>query len=95
MSARRARQLTITLAELFLISIGALVITGAVGPWVLLALLGLPRFRLMALVYANEKPEKPPARYPVWPLWYVAFAMTFTRRAGGFFVLGLLLDVLF
>ena len=94
LGAERARRLTITLAELFLISIGALVITGAVGPWVLLALLGLPRFRLMALAYANEKPEKPPARYPVWPLWYVAFAMTFTRRAGGFFVLGLLLDVL-
>lgn len=94
LGAERARRLTVTLAELFLISIAVLVITGATGPWVLLALLALPRFRLLALAYANEKPEKPPPRYPVWPLWYVAFAMTFTRRAGGFFVLGLLLNVL-
>jgi 1,4-dihydroxy-2-naphthoate octaprenyltransferase len=50
--------------------------------------------RLLALAYANQKPDKPPAGYPVWPLWYVAFAMRFTRRAGGLFVLGLLLDVL-
>jgi 1,4-dihydroxy-2-naphthoate octaprenyltransferase len=94
LGAERARQLTVTLAELFLMSIAVLVITGASGPWVLLALLALPRFRLLALAFANEKPDKPPARYPVWPLWYVAFAMSFTRRAGGYFVLGLLLNVL-
>jgi len=29
----------------------------------------------------------------VWPLWYVAFAMTFIRTAGGFFVLGLMLNL--
>ncbi len=94
LGAERARQLTVTLAELFLMAVAGLVLTGACGPWVLLALLALPRFRLMALAYANEKPDKPPARYPVWPLWYVAFAMTFTRRAGGYFVLGLLLNAL-
>jgi len=30
----------------------------------------------------------------VWPLWYVAFAMTFIRTAGGWFVLGLVLNQL-
>ena len=37
-------------------------------------------------------PHTPPEGYPVWPLWYVAFAMTFVRTAGGFFVLGLLVN---
>lgn len=91
--AERSRQLVVWLAHLFLISVGALVITGATGPWVLLALLGLPRLRLLHLAYANEKPAQPPAGYPVWPLWYVAFAMTFVRTAGGFLVLGMLVNL--
>ena len=77
------------------ILVGAvLVITGATGPWVLLALLALPRLRLLHVVYANERPAQPPEGYPVWPLWYVAFAMIFIRTAGGWFVLGLLLNQL-
>jgi 1,4-dihydroxy-2-naphthoate octaprenyltransferase len=94
LGAERSRQLVVWLAHLFLISVAALVITGAAGPWVLLALLALPRLRLLHLAYANEKPAQPPAGYPVWPLWYVAFAMTFIRTAGGFFVLGLMLNLL-
>jgi len=92
--AERSRQLVVTLAHLFLISVAALVITGATGAWVLLTLLALPRLRLLHLAYANERPSQPPANYPVWPLWYVAFAMTFIRTAGGFFVLGLLLNLI-
>jgi 1,4-dihydroxy-2-naphthoate octaprenyltransferase len=92
--AERSRQLVVTLAHLFLISVAALVITGATGPWVLLTLLALPRLRLLHLTYANERPAQPPANYPVWPLWYVAFAMTFIRTAGGFFVVGLLLNLI-
>jgi len=94
LGAARSRQLVVWLAHLFLIAGAALVVTGATGPWVLLALLGLPRLRLLHLAYANEKPAQPPAGYPVWPLWYVAFAMSFTRTAGGFFVLGLMLNLI-
>jgi 1,4-dihydroxy-2-naphthoate octaprenyltransferase len=94
LGAERSKQLVVWLVHLFLIAVGALVITGATGPWVLLALLALPRLRLLHLVYANERPAQPPAGYPVWPLWYVAFAMTFVRTAGGFFVLGLLVNLL-
>jgi 1,4-dihydroxy-2-naphthoate polyprenyltransferase len=93
LGAERSRQLVVWLVHGFLIAVGALVIAGATGPWVLLALLALPRLRLLHLVYANEKPAHPPDGYPVWPLWYVAFAMTFVRTAGGFFVLGLLVNV--
>lgn len=91
--AERSRQAVVWLVHLFLVSVAALVITGATGPWVLLSLLALPRLRLLHLAYANEKPAQPPAGYPVWPLWYVAFAMTFVRTAGGFFVLGLILNL--
>ncbi len=93
LGAERSRQLVVSLAHLFLISVAALVVTAASGPWVLLALLALPRLRLLHLAYANPKPAQPPEGYPVWPLWYVAFAMTFTRTAGGFFVLGLMLNL--
>jgi 1,4-dihydroxy-2-naphthoate octaprenyltransferase len=94
LGAERSRQLVVWLVHLFLLSVAALVITGTTGPWVLLALLALPRLRLLHLAYYNERPAQPPEGYPVWPLWYVAFAMTFVRTAGGFFVLGLLLNLL-
>lgn len=94
LGAERSRKLVVLLAHVFLIAIGALVISGATGPWVLLTLLALPRLRYLHVAYANERPSAPPAGYPVWPLWYVAFAMTFIRTAGGWFVLGLVLNQL-
>jgi 1,4-dihydroxy-2-naphthoate octaprenyltransferase len=63
---------------------------GPVAP--LITLLALPRLRYLHVAYANERPAAPPVGYPVWPLWYVAFAMTFIRTAGGWFVLGLVLN---
>jgi 1,4-dihydroxy-2-naphthoate polyprenyltransferase len=94
LGAERSRRLVVWLAHLFLVAVAALVIIGVTGPWVLLALLALPRLRLLHIAYANEKPALPPEGYPVWPLWYVAFAMTFIRTAGGFFVLGLMINLL-
>jgi 1,4-dihydroxy-2-naphthoate polyprenyltransferase len=94
LGAERSRQLVVWLVHFFLIAVGALVVSGVCGPWVLLTLLALPRLRLLHLSYANPRPAQPPEGYPVWPLWYVAFAMTFIRTAGGFFVLGLVLNLL-
>ena len=37
----------------------------------------------------------PPRGYPLWPLWYVSFAFVVTRSAGGWFVLGLVLDAIY
>ena len=93
LGAESARRLVVWLAHLFLIAVAALVMAGLTGPWVLLSLLALPRLRLLHIAYANEKPPTPPANYPVWPLWYVAFAMTFIRTAGGLFVLGLIINL--
>ncbi len=44
--------------------------------------------------YGRPKPSEAPAGYPLWPLWYVAWAFLVTRRAGALFVVGLALDVL-
>lgn len=93
LGAERSRALVVTLFHAFFISVAALVIAGAAGPWILLTLLALPRLRYLHLAYANERPEQPPAGYPVWPLWYVAFAMTVVRTAGGLLVLGLILNL--
>jgi 1,4-dihydroxy-2-naphthoate octaprenyltransferase len=48
-------------------------------------------------VFSRPRPTAPPADFPddVWPLWFVGVAFWFTRRYSGFFLLGLVLDVLF
>jgi hypothetical protein len=44
----------------------------------------------------NPKPAGPPPGYPErgWPLWFVGYAFVHTRRVGGLFTLGLLLNAL-
>ena len=71
-----------------------LVLTGTLGPWVLLVALALPRLRRVWKTYREPRPEKPPENYPVWPLWYVAAAFYHNKLAGAMFVLGLLMNVL-
>jgi 1,4-dihydroxy-2-naphthoate polyprenyltransferase len=91
--AERARDLTVALAQVFLVSVALLVVAGAAGPWVLLVLLALPRFRALSVAYAEARPEEPPEGHPLWPLWYVTFAMSFTRAAGALLVVGLALNL--
>ncbi len=40
-------------------------------------------------------PNLPAEEYPLWPLWYVAWGVWWTRIAGGFLVLGLILQALY
>jgi 1,4-dihydroxy-2-naphthoate octaprenyltransferase len=72
-----------------------LVLTGTLGVWTLLTLLALPKLWEVLKVYNQPKPEQPPEGYPIWPLWYVAWAFLVTRRAGALLVLGLLLDAIY
>ena len=74
----------------------AAVAVGLVGPWVALVVLGIPRLVQVLRVFARPKPAGPPPGYPArgWPLWFVGYAFIHTRRAGGLFTLGLLLNVL-
>ena len=72
-----------------------LVLTGTLGVWTLLTLLALPKLWEVLRVYNQPKPEEPPKGYPIWPLWYVAWAFLVTRRAGALFVLGLLINAVY
>jgi 1,4-dihydroxy-2-naphthoate octaprenyltransferase len=46
-------------------------------------------------VYGQPRPAQAPPNYPLWPLWYVAWAFLVTRRAGALLVLGLVLDAIY
>ncbi|HML23167.1 MAG TPA: prenyltransferase [Aggregatilinea sp.] len=77
----------------FYVLIAALVLAGVAGAWVLLTVLALPRLVTAWKVYSQPKPTKRPDDWPVWPLWYVGWAMFFNRRAGELFILGLILNL--
>jgi 1,4-dihydroxy-2-naphthoate octaprenyltransferase len=72
-----------------------LVATGYFTPAMLLALLAAPSLRRVYQVYSQPRPETAPPELPdgVWPLYLVATSFWYNRRFGGFFLLGLLLDV--
>lgn len=70
----------------------ALVLSGIVPLWCLLSLAAIPRLRETLATFRKPPPPEPPPGYPLWPLWYVAWAFRLNRRAGGLFVLGLMID---
>jgi 1,4-dihydroxy-2-naphthoate octaprenyltransferase len=79
----------------FFVLVLLLVLVGTLGVWTLLSFAALPRMVEVIRVYNRPPPDEPPPNYPLWPLWYVSWAFVLTRRAGGLFVLGLLLDALY
>ena len=76
----------------FYVAIVALVVAQFSSPWILVSLLALPSLKKTLDTYSRDKPVAPPARFPVWPLWYGPWAFVHSRRAGAFFVLGLILS---
>ena len=91
----RALFLTQELMVAFFVLVPLLVLTGTLGVATLLVLLAAPRLVQVLRVYNQPKPAAAPPNYPLWPLWYVAWSFLITRRAGGLFVLGLLLDAIY
>ncbi len=90
---QRAKALNKVTFILFYVLIIALVVLQYTGPWVLLTFLAVGRLRETWKVYGEDKPKKAPEGWTVWPLWYVGWAMHFNRKAGEYFVLGLLLNI--
>jgi 1,4-dihydroxy-2-naphthoate octaprenyltransferase len=43
----------------------------------------------------RPRPERPPRGFPVWPLWFAAFAFTHTRRAGALLAAGVAIAAIF
>jgi 1,4-dihydroxy-2-naphthoate octaprenyltransferase len=91
----RSLFLTQELMVAYFVLVLCLVLVGTLGVWTLLTFLALPRLWKVLRVYSRPKPAQAPPRYPIWPLWYVAWAMSVNRLAGGLFVLGLLLDAIY
>jgi len=86
----RARRATQLLMAAFYVAVVVDVAAGAL-PWpALIAVGALPAARQAWQALGQPKPEKPPTDFPIWPLWFAAFAFLHTRRAGALLVLGLI-----
>jgi 1,4-dihydroxy-2-naphthoate octaprenyltransferase len=91
----RALAATRVMLVAFYFAIGGLVAAGVLGVWTLLVVAGIPRLVGTLRVFRNPRPQSPPEGYPIWPLWYVAWAFLHTRRAGALLISGMALNALF
>jgi 1,4-dihydroxy-2-naphthoate octaprenyltransferase len=91
-----SRKVTVALLLAQYPVIAYLVYTEFFGPVMLVAFASMISLKRVFQVFAQPRPAAPPADYPdeVWPLWFVGVTFWFTRRYSGFFLLGLLLDVI-
>ena len=79
----------------FFVLVVVLVLDGTLGVATLIVFFALPRLVRVLRVYSRPRPEQAPTNFPIWPLWYVAWAFGFTRTAGGLLILGLLANLLY
>jgi 1,4-dihydroxy-2-naphthoate polyprenyltransferase len=77
----------------FYVLIVVLVLTGVGTPWLLITFLAVPRLINVWKAYSTPKPAQKPENWPVWPLWYVAFAMHLNRGYGALFMLALIIPL--
>lgn len=92
---RPSLYLNVSLMIAYYLTVLLLVLTGTLGLWLLLVVVAVPRLVEVLGTYSKPKPEQPPQDYPVWPLWFVSAAFYHNKLAGGMFVLGLLLNLIF
>ncbi|MGH0032294.1 MAG: prenyltransferase [Myxococcota bacterium] len=90
----RAVFLTQELFVSFFVLTAILVLTGTLGVWALITLFAAPQLVRVLKVYNQPKPTEAPPNFPIWPLWYVAWAFLVTRSAGALLVLALVLDAI-
>jgi 1,4-dihydroxy-2-naphthoate octaprenyltransferase len=92
---RRARRATEALMIGFYVAVVASVAVGVL-PWPALAACGaLPLLWRTLKALERPRPARAPRRFPVWPLWFAAFAFTHTRRAGALLVAGVAIAMIF
>ncbi len=91
----QARFVAQALMLAFFVVMGILVLTGTLGVWTLASFAALPRCFEVMRIFRTPKPAQPPPGYPLWPLWYVAWAFLLTRRAGALFILGLVVNAIY
>ena len=91
---RTARRVTQGMFITFYLAIAALVIARVLPVASLLVIASLPVLRRTFTAYSSPKPAESPFPNPVWPLWFAALSFLVTRRAGGLFVLGLVIGAI-
>ncbi|MEA2452783.1 MAG: 1,4-dihydroxy-2-naphthoate polyprenyltransferase [Actinomycetota bacterium] len=91
----KARWATRALFAAFYLSVAGLVIADVLTPWALLAVLAGQAFIRVWKTFGHDRPQSPPERYPLWPLWFGPWAFLHARRAGALLVLGMLLGAVF
>ena len=89
-----ARKVAIGLMVAFYLAVATLVVTRVVTAFALLVVAALPVLRRSIATYRRPRPEEPPERYPLWPLWFGPWAFLHARRAGALFVAGLMVGAL-
>jgi len=90
----RARTFTRLMMVSFYPLVAVLVATRTFPVAALVVVLALPKLVSVWGPMSRPQPDEPPAGFPIWPLWYAAFAFLHTRRAGGLLVLGLAIGAL-
>ena len=95
LGSRMSLALNKALFVAFYVSVLLAVLLGVLGVWTLAVALSLPRLRAVLRTYARPKPSEAPPGYPIWPLWYVAWAFVLNRPAGYLLIAGLVLDVVY
>jgi 1,4-dihydroxy-2-naphthoate octaprenyltransferase len=90
----RARRVTQGMFVTFYLGVLALVIARVLPVAAVLVVLSLPVMRQTWKAYSQPKPAESPMPNPVWPLWFAALSFLVTRRAGGLFVLGMLIGAI-
>jgi 1,4-dihydroxy-2-naphthoate octaprenyltransferase len=89
-----ARRVTQGMFVTFYVAIAALVAARVLPVASLLVVLSFPVLRRTFAYYSHPKPDVSPMPNPVWPLWFAALSFLVTRRAGGLFVLGLIIGAI-
>jgi 1,4-dihydroxy-2-naphthoate octaprenyltransferase len=85
----RARVVTLGMMVGFYVLVAIAVAVGAM-PWpALVVALALPRLAKVWPYFRRPRPDEPPPKFPVWPLWYAALAWVHVRQAGALLVVGL------
>lgn len=91
----QARFVAQALIVSFFVVMALLVLTGTLGVWTLASFGALPRAIQVMKTFRTPKPAAAPPGYPLWPLWYVAWAFLVTRLAGVLFALGLVATAIY
>jgi 1,4-dihydroxy-2-naphthoate octaprenyltransferase len=95
LGTERALQVARALMIGFYITVVLEVALGVLSFWTLLVFLSIPRLRMVLKTFSEERPAEKPDGFPIWPLWYVAWAFSLTRVTGALFTVGLILAALF